>query len=469
MKGTNKAGEILKKYKDRPILVYFDPDVDGLLSGYIACQYLEKQGLTYQYYLNKKREHGFKLPISAVKGYLILAVDFDIDRATMQALVDNDCSIASFDHHEIGSEFIEVHSDTAEGVIVNNQYTFEEDENRYNSGAGVTYEGLCEIDPTFASKELEAVVGITLLSDARPIENDRARKYLTTTFKQDCSKGYFNYLIQSVNVKDYGIGVPRMDRNFIDFTFSPLINSLLRFGKETEALDFILGKGLRVSDTKDRQKALVKRMNDNANVLRMSSLIVVAIHAEDFPDIQIEPFIGLLCSQVKNLGTSAIAFVVDNGTVTRASFRGKYDDIHYDIGFKNMGIDARGHKNAFGILNFKPTAQTWQELNDLIEQLDEGHQVSANIIQTANIATVLNNKGYAIATENCYVRDQYRTYLRYSGKNIVEGVKTSKYLEYIVDGRRIKCFDADLKVSEGLILPMLEKGHIQLYLKPEVE
>lgn len=469
MIGTDIAKNIIEKNLSRPILVYFDPDVDGLFSGYIACQFLEKKGLKYQYYLNKKREHGFKLPVNMLKGYLVIAVDFDISPNTMQELVDNDCAVVSFDHHEIQNELVEVHSATADGIIVNNQYGFEPVENRYNSGAGVTYEGLCEIDQEFENKELEAIVGITLLSDARPIENEKARKYLTTTYKYDCSKGYFNYLMQSVGFNDYGFGVPRMDRNFVDYTFSPCINSLLRFGLESEALNFILGKGLHATGTKGRQKELVQRMTESASILKLSALTVVAVDAKYFPDIQIEPFIGLLCSQVKNMGTNAIAFVIDNGVVTRASFRGMYDDIHYDFGFKNMGIDARGHKNAFGIIDFKPTTQTWQEINDLVEQLDEGHNIQAKIIETPNIATVLNNKGYNIAMENCYVRDQFRTYIKYTGKNIVLGKQTSKYIEYIVDGRRIKCFDNELTVEDSLILPILEKGHVQLYLRPKLK
>lgn len=129
--------------------------------------------------------------LSSLKGYLMIAVDFDIDSETAQALVNNDCCFISLDHHDIQDELIHVKSNTAEGIIINNQYPFEPDDNRYNSGAGVTYEGLCEVAPEFEDTELEAIVGITLLSDVRPIENEKARKYLTKTYKQDCSKGYF--------------------------------------------------------------------------------------------------------------------------------------------------------------------------------------------------------------------------------------------------------------------------------------
>ena len=447
--------------------------MDGLFSGYIACKFatgvLKKE---FQYFINTRREHGFKLPLSSLRGYLMIAVDFDIDRKTAQGLVDNDCAFVSLDHHAIKDDLVHVKSATAEGVIINNQYYFEPEENRYNSGAGITYEGLCEMYPDFESQELEAIVGITLLSDARPIENERARKYLTKTYKQDCSKGYFKYLLENTNRSNYGFGVPRFDRNYIDFTFSPCINSLLRFGMEEETINFILGKGLCDVDTKKRQQELLKKMSERASILRLSSLTVAAVNKNDFldiGDIQLEPFIGALCSQIKNKGGNAIAFVIDNGKITRASFRGKYDGVHYDLGFINMGIDARGHKNAFGIVNFQPTAQTWQEINDLCEQLDEGHEITSKIIETSNIATVLNTRGYNIATENCYVRDEFRTYLHYTGKNIVLGRESGKYIEYLVDGRRIKCFDKELTVSNSLILPMLEKGHVQLYLRPMIE
>jgi hypothetical protein len=107
-----------------------------------------------------------------------------------------------------------------------------------------------------------------------------------------------------------------------------------------------------------------------------------------------------------------------------------------------------------------------------------------------------------VAMENCYVRDMYRTYFKYTGSNakvqkityrkteftdtdytqgiipdeVIKGVSYKyqrdtqgnpmpKYIEYTIDGRKVKSFGD--RIENGLILPILEKGYIQLYVKPD--
>ena len=42
----------------------------------------------------------------------------------------------------------------------------------------------------------------------------------------------------------------------------------------------------------------------------------------------------------------------------------------------------------------------------------------------------------------------------------------NKYLEYLVDGRKVKSFG--VPIEEGLILPIVEKGYINLYIRGNV-
>ena len=59
MFGKERFKEIFEKYNSRPILLYGDPDVDGLISLLLMCQFCDMQGLKYSYYVNDKRFHGF--------------------------------------------------------------------------------------------------------------------------------------------------------------------------------------------------------------------------------------------------------------------------------------------------------------------------------------------------------------------------------------------------------------------------
>lgn len=484
------------------------PDVDGLMAMLLACQFLDSHNCSYSYFVNSDRHHGFTIQPSALSGYFVIAVDFDIPQDVMQGLVDNDVAVICLDHHKVQDEFIHCKSIKcdAEGIVINNQYPFESEEDRYQSGAGVVYEALKACYPEFESKDREAIVGITLLSDARPIENPKARKYLKTTYSSDPQTGYIGYLVKSVLTDDYGFGLPKMDRNFIDYTFSPRVNSLLRFGRETEAIDFILGNGISSSNLKKLQSELILIMKQRASVLELQNVTIMAINAldfQDYPSVNIASFIGLLCSDIKGTGKSVLGFVFENGRVLRASFRGKYDDIHYLSGFRNLGIDAKGHPPAFGIVDFQPTTQLWYDIDELIGDLDSYHEVTATVYEASNLGMFITQRGMSIATENCYVRDMYRTYIDYKGSNIKElyrsyksepfspddyikgveadfeskgekykyvrdrdGKPITKYIEYLVDGKKVKSFGVEL--SNGLILPILEKGYIELYVREKI-
>lgn len=465
------------------------------------------QDVRYSYFVNEKRRHGFDLDPSLLRGYLVIAVDFDIPIEVMQTLVDNDVMVVSLDHHEVQDEFLDVTGATgARGIVINNQYPFEPEEDRYLSGAGVVYEAFCSMFPEFKSEEREVLVGITLLSDARPIENSKAKYYLRKTYRADAQKGYLGYLVSSVMDGDFGFGVPRLDRDFIDFTLSPRINSLLRFGKETEAVNFILGKGLANKSTKTRQTDLLTAMKSRASYLELKNVTIIGVSADafpDFPNVDIASFIGLLCSDIKGTGKSVLGFVYDNGMITRASFRGQYDDVHYRTGFVSLGINAQGHPPAFGIVNFYPEEDTWEEIDNLVGELNEGHKVSAKILESNNLSFILLQRGMDLAVENCYVRDMYRTYIKYVGKGAkivkttykkepftpedfamglkpdetvkgehwkwvrdANGNPVPKYIEYLIDGKQVKSFG--VRVEDGLILPILEKGHVHLYVRENI-
>ena len=473
------------------------------------CQFCDLLGLKYSYYVNSNRHHGFSLNPLDLKGYLVIAGDFAITENEMQALVDNDIVVLSTDHHEVQRTFIDVKSNTAEGIVINNQYPFEPEEDKYLSGAGVFYELICSLYPEFKSKERDAFVGITLLSDIRQIENAKARAYLRTTYTSDPTQGYIKYLIDSTIDVSYNFGQPKLDRNFIDYTLSPCINSLLRCERTNEAVDFILGKGLRSLSAKDYQKRITNAMSAYMNVAPDThSCAIISFSASDFFEFPtgITNYIGLYCSDYKDKhgGMSTLGFVVENGKVTRASFRGKYDDIHYQSAFKNLGIKAEGHHNSFGIIDFVPTCELLVQIDDLIRELELDHTPTITVSNVSNLSVFMVQRGLSVATENCYVRDTFRHYIRYTGKNakivkqtfkteefteedymsgreadsVVRGVKYKyvrgtdgnplvKYIEYLVDGRTVKSFGE--RIETGLILPVLEKGYIQLYIRSEIK
>lgn len=452
-------------------------DTDGLISLLLMCRFCDMMGKKYSYYVNGNRYHGFNIPLKNLEGYLVIASDFTVEQEEVEAIVQSDIVLLSTDHHECQNEFIHVVGETAEGIVINNQYPFEPEEDRYLSGAGVFYELICSLYPEFESKENKALVGITLLSDMRAIENDKAYSYLRTTYTSDTSQGYFNYIITSLAKDDFSFGHPKLDRNYIDYTLSPTINALLRADMTDIAVKFILGYGLTPNNAREIQKQLLVDMNSRGDIYPFSNVVFLVVNTSNFLDysVNLTNYIGLFCSDYKDKhnNISVLGMVLENGYVVRASFRGRYDDVSYLRGMQELGVDAHGHPSAFGIPKFFPVDQTWYDIDNKTKQLEEGHVRTFKIMEVNNLGFIINRNGMDIATKNCYVRDMYRTYFKYKGKG-AKLVKTTyqddkttvKYMEYMVDGKKVKSFG--VSIEDGIILPILEKGYINLYIRSEI-
>ena len=463
-------------------------------------------GMPFSYYVNQDRAHGFKIPPEQLRGSLVMTADFAITQSEMDSLVSNDIVVLATDHHEVQPAFIHCTSDTAEGIFINNQYPFEADDNRYLSGAGVFYELICSLYPDFKSEERDALVGVTLLSDIRPIENTKAERYLRLTFNIDTKEGYINYLIESCVDDDYGFGKPKLDRNFVDFHLSPLVNAMLRANMVDEAVRFVLGLGLSARGKSARvlQKRVQKLMQERMTVTPADGITFLSFNTSDFTDldVSITNYVGLVCNSYSNSRVSVLGSVLDKGKIVRASFRGKFSDLNYREAIHKLGVNAEGHPSAFGITDFEPTGDIWAEIDNVVCELERGHNPSAKVIEVPVFAFFAQRDAMGIATRNCYVRAENRTYIKYIGTNAKvsketfcylplteddyankvspvkveggvaykyelngDGTPKIKYREYTIDGTRVKSFGETIET--GLILPILDKGYISYYLRDD--
>ena len=472
-RGTNILGTVLNGFKD--VIVYFDPDVDGMIAGYLACKYLTLNGKTFQWYVNKDRMHDWTLPLDKCKGKDIIAVDFKINRDTVKQLTDLGCNIVSMDHHVNEDSFIYLKNRCGNvGIIINNQYPFEEDDGRYLSGAGVVFETLRQLDSRMDTDENKALVGLTLLSDVCDIENPAAADYLSKLYEHK-NKGYIKYLIKhTIGLKDYGFGAPRMDRNFVDFKFSPAINSNLRFGNQDEVVEFFLGSNYLDLTCHDRQKQLVRDIQKAVVVKEFSALRVVFfrdwdVKTEEDPEI-LASFVGLVASRYLDGKHSVLCYDIAKNEkeayVKRASFRGNINTVDYLSGWKDL-VEAEGHPTAFGVKSLVPRKPLFVELNKICEELDSNTVRTQKLKPVVNMSLFANNSAMTMAEKNMYCLSRNRSYVRYVGKGISVKREGANYREYSVDGVSVMCFDLSLNFTNGLIFPILERGFIKFYLQPE--
>ena len=464
------------RFKGSEVLVYFDPDVDGLIAGYFACKSLHFKGIKFTWYINSNREHGFLLPLESVKGRNILCVDFLMTKEEIKTLVDLGCNVLSIDHHDNtsnGDNFIEYSSNGKKGIVINNQYSFAEETGRYQSGAGVVFESLLPyLGGLFNTRENRALVGLTLLTDVRNIENINARLYLQELYTHPY-KGYIGYLLDNtIGEVDYTFGVPRLDRNYVDFTFSPIINSCLRFNRQDEVVEFILGSGFIDKKYHSMQKDLVSKLSEYSRVIQFENLNVVIVDSSNFRGTEYESylssFIGLLASRYLDGKRSCIAYLVDGKNIGRASFRGKVNGLDYLHKLVKY-VNGVGHGPAFGIKGLKPGKKLFTLINEECRKLEESEDFSVEYVNASNLSMLANSRAYDMGIDNIYCLSQNRKYIRYTGNNVKDRRSGAKYKEYSIDGVSVLSFDVNLDPRKDFILPMVERGVLCFYLNKSSE
>lgn len=471
--GTENLGKKIKSMKE-PIIVQFDPDVDGCVAGLLICKYLKGIGKKFNWCINSNREHGLHPRLKNVKGMSIIAVDFVIEEDEMRDLVSRKNRVINIDHHVNGKNPIElVGEGDSWGIVINNQFICEEKDSKYLSGAGVVFESLVGIEPNLDTKENRALVGLTLLSDVRDIENDYARGYLQDLYTHKY-KGYIGYLIEhTIGEKDYGFGVPRLDRNYVDFKFSPAINSCLRFNQEDMVVEFFLGSGYLDLGYHALQKDLVQQIQDCVKIYDFSNLRVCFFYETDievkYRDV-LSSFVGLVASRYLDGVRSVICYMVaykgGKPYVRRASFRGNINGLDY-LSELEKYVVGKGHGPAFGIRELTPSKKLFSTLNDACRKVEKDSKYVKNITEVVNLSMFVNRLGFEYGEQNMYSLAKNMRYLRYTGKNIQIKRSGGNYKEYLVDGVSVLCFDKDVDFDNGVILPINERGVLCMYLEAD--
>lgn len=474
----------LPKDERPPVLVYGDPDIDGLVSMREFLVFLEKEldDDSIPYYVNNNRSHGFFIPAEKLKGYFVFCVDFAIERPKLEELVNEGVTIISVDHHDCEEDFIYAESDLAYGVVINNQYPFENQDWLFQSGMGVLYHCIADYEEQVNNNfhyrndmTTMALVGLTLLSDVRNIEMPMAHQFLKCLYDHP-RRGYIGYLIDSVIGKDYAFGVPCMDRNFVDYTFSPKVNALFRFNLQDLACDFILGYGYPLEDYQALQREFVERLEQTITLYEYPNITFIEIPSTGLTSDEktyVTNFVGLLASRYTTPHNVVIAYYSDEGKVGRASFRGSVQTIDFRKSLNDFGIDGRGHAAAYGILKFSKDEELFERISERCAQLFQGVSMEIPTINVSHLGMWMRDprKGFRTSNNNCYLLNHHRVHIKYTGdlENITKKRGNEKFAIYEVDGIEVRCFDLELNFKTGLILPMLEKGRPVLQLATSIE
>jgi single-stranded-DNA-specific exonuclease len=484
-KGWEIVQRLIKEHTH--FFIYGDPDIDGLYATKLTIDFLKSQKKAYTYYINDNRQHGYMLDITkyGADGIVLIAVDFAMTRAEVNEIVRKGVTVINIDHHEVESEQNRLYhiKDTktqAEGVIINNTYAFEDDKYKFLSGAGVCYSVYSMIDEAYITQVHKAYVGITLLSDMCVIESQEAQEYLHAAYTwDDAESKYLIDMVMSEKQKLYTFGVQKnMDREFLDYTFNPLLNAMCRCNANIQALQLLMQE-TQVGDLqkyKEVQNAYINMLQEIEEIDEYTNLIVCKIQIEALPtgDISYGNFIGILANRLVNtLQKSVLIYMMHGTKLVRGSFRGYYTGMNYLQICKQQQIQCEGHKEAFGILSMSITQDLFRRVDDAITAANvtyrKEYKETAIQIKVKNLQRQIQIDKKSVLY-NAYVRNAYRVY--YDCRECVyEKYKESKlktYIEYKIDGVIVKCFTAQLTPKDGLVLPMLSNGYITYTLVPQL-
>lgn len=482
--GLQQAKFILDRAKK--FFIYYDPDIDGGTSGELFRRYAFNTGIRYEVYINENRQHGFKLTeekINYIKQneFTIVMVDATCNNEDLLMLINRGISIVVIDHHDISEEnLIALQNPQLDSyaVVINNQYPFEPEEMRYLSGCGMVYHVVNYLTDFVEYKQdndTKLLVGLSLLSDIRPLENPYAKEFLNALYYHDSPMT--EYMIKNtIGDHDFGFGVPKLDRNYIDYTLSPKINALFRMNKGYDAIAFFMGEYYNEGQLevyREEQNRICSIILDNMERKEYSNLIVGSIKYDDFADseVNITNLIGLACSKVVDSKKTAIVFVEKDGQIMRGSLRGLCDDVAYNEILNQNGFDARGHKNACGIVSVDYDKLDLERINSIISEQEQGYMerlYTGRILDVVSLSHFMESGQKEVAIYNNYVRDVNRIYIRYIGSpSMVEVERRGKAINYHVDGLVVNCFDDKLNVFNALIQPVFSRRrYVDFYLKP---
>lgn len=433
-----------KIQQEERVLVLYDPDVDGLFSGYIIEDYLKTLGKKVERHMNKNKVHGLSeldTVITLLKEMesrtLIIPDASTNDIEELKLLEEEGITVYVLDHHEIEVGIMET-----EKIKVLNISEFDNtpEELPALSGCGVTYRFIEEVNKEFGKDitQYENLVGITVLSDVCDMTVSENRHYVNKLYDTCLSNPFF------ASFDFYG-----SYSSLISYKVVPFLNALIRIGETDKAMnivnsmysDRVIRRLVRpyIYSVKGKQQDMVDEIMEEGRIFTLKGMTVHIRQNNNHKEVN-----GLLANQLLGkYNQSCMVVSVDQETKdVSGSFRGLNTD--YDI-LKRYGFDCRGHASACGVfinkegfVNFLTNFEIKEsELRDKTLKYVDVDTVASELLNndvTARRIALFNEyKGNHVNPIRLRIKD--------FDKNTSEMIDKTNIREYYVNGIRIVDFN----------------------------
>lgn len=335
-------------------LIHGDVDVDGIFSAKEAyewvCCFTTKDKVACC--INTEKIHGISEKhvevFSNVVGINGLVIILDSSTNMIDYIKKMRCNVLVVDHHEVTVPIEQLKGDTAGGkyVVVNNMIG--PDAEPTMSGALVLYELLRMYQYKFlggvdylSAMKLYQYVGVTLFTDAIPLDTERNQWYINKTIESKELEKDLYKIVQSVNPYQH-----MLDKSFINYSLAPMINRGVREGLSPTVLNKVIYEPDKINELaylKEKHNAI--RDGAMGGVLQYTKFCI-----KDITNTGISPnFCGLLAMKVlEDTGKTSCCYMVNNG-IAKGSFRGLDRSVDYRAIINSIpNCKAEGHQSAFG-------------------------------------------------------------------------------------------------------------------------
>lgn len=336
---------ITEKY----IGILYDPDVDGLFSGHIMEDYLNRMGLEdkIKHHMSKNKVHGMGEEATrwAIEEDIRLLIVVDAgsgDADYIQELIDdegNNLELAYIiDHHDY--EHSEQKNPDVHLINV-----IDRPDLPPVSGCGVVYkvlessEHITELDTSMYEK----FVGITILSDVCRMDVNENRYYVSKSYEAiqagETPFDAFTY---------YGSGA-----SLISYNLVPLLNAMIRTNRIEQVFRFLhrMQRGRLKSFVQEELSAKTEQREQVDNIKDIGKMLYLegmTISLRPYQEVNYQPFNGLYANSImgEHRSGAMVLELSEDKTMVRGSFRGWH--FGKDV-LEEWGFTCAGHHKACGV------------------------------------------------------------------------------------------------------------------------
>ena len=322
--------------------VLYDPDVDGVFSGYIAEDFFKQLNIKVKNFMNHNKVHGLQIEaLDWVKREgidVLFVVDAGSgDEENLNLLASMGKKVFVLDHHPYETNYLDPRV-TRVNVADHEDYPA-------ISGCGVVYHFLEQLEKQYHfginTKKYEKFVGITILSDICDMSVAENRYYVKQAYEGYNSEAFFR------KFPFYG-----SYQSFYSYKMIPYINGLIRCNHIDRVLKLAsnLDKERVIRDIPyDLEKVRTEQRNNVAKVLDSGKLYLrkgVTIHIRN-PDGN-ESFNGLVANNLLGEHKRGALVLIYNKLTNmfKGSFRGF--DFTNEV-LTEWGFECHGHDKACGV------------------------------------------------------------------------------------------------------------------------